>query len=496
MVTPRSFGFVTSQIHASQQLLDFELFQKRGPDAVRYEETMKLIIKSHLLILQERVPTLAVQPSTFTDDNGRTSNLLRVSGTIPITYSDAIYNIPVVFWLLDGYPKVAPRVLVMPTSTMVINRQHCHVSASGLVSVPYLHNWFYPRSDLVELVHDLVSVFSQDPPLYAAPASESRQNVDERGISPGVDLNLPYQVEGYRRPSSFPTFGPAQSTSFLHHSVPSPPLYHWHPESSTSRPSSEMNKTGNLNVASRTGAYTTSTSSVSGDVQSMSDPFCSFPPHWHSVSAFQAPNTTEPSSSSHRQDVINKLKHRIEEDSREVKKTTEMKLRKASDIQDVLQQRVMACEYGLEELDREMNSLKQEVQATLRNAAMLENWSEIHQSKEPTDDDAFEPCDALSNQLLECSAMEQAIEDVLYALDKAVERGVISVPTYLREVRTLSKEQFFQKATCIKVEAAQLQLEAPQNPHPVDAPQNLHPQSRGPQPPPAILREAFPWFAV
>ena len=92
------------------------------------------------------------------------------------------------------------------------------------------------------------------------------------------------------------------------------------------------------------------------------------------------------------------------------------------------------------------------------------------------DDEGIEPADPLSRQLLTCVAADLAIEDTLYALDRAVHedgRGmsgsvggsfhassssvapVLSLDVYLRTVRELSRKQFFHRATALKVQAAQ-----------------------------------------
>jgi ESCRT-I complex subunit TSG101 len=75
-------------------------------------------------------------------------------------------------------------------------------------------------------------------------------------------------------------------------------------------------------------------------------------------------------------------------------------------------------------------------------------------------DAAFETQDRFSKQLLESSAEDLAIEDLMYALDKAAQDGRIGAEVYLKNTRNLSREQFFHRATCIKVRAMQQQAQA------------------------------------
>lgn len=76
---------------------------------------------------------------------------MNLNGTIPVFYKQRQYNIPIVIWLYDKHPMIAPMVFVQPTTTMVI-RQGRHVDASGKVYLPYLSEWKAKKSDLVGLV--------------------------------------------------------------------------------------------------------------------------------------------------------------------------------------------------------------------------------------------------------------------------------------------------------------------------------------------------------
>ncbi|CAA7390594.1 unnamed protein product [Spirodela intermedia] len=139
---------------------------QRGPNALPYAEDVKWLIRQHLVSLLEAFPSLPPKSSTFTHNDGRSSQLLQVDGTIPIVYGGVVYNIPAVIWLLESYPRSPPAVFLTPTRDMIIKRNHPHVDSSGHVNVPYLRNWVYPSSNLVDLVRTLSHVFGQLPPLY------------------------------------------------------------------------------------------------------------------------------------------------------------------------------------------------------------------------------------------------------------------------------------------------------------------------------------------
>ncbi|XP_068634953.1 protein ELC-like [Aristolochia californica] len=158
--------------HYAQQFLSNVLSQ-RGPDALPYPEDVKWLIRHHLVALIESYPSLQAKTASFTHNDGRAVHLLQADGTIPMTYQDVTYNIPVVIWLMESYPRHSPCVYLAPTRDMIIKRGHPHVNPSGLVSAPYLHSWVFPSSNLLDLINTLSLIFGRDPPLYT---KQSRPN--------------------------------------------------------------------------------------------------------------------------------------------------------------------------------------------------------------------------------------------------------------------------------------------------------------------------------
>lgn len=101
-----------------------------------------------------------------------------------------------------------------------------------------------------------------------------------------------------------------------------------------------------------------------------------------------------------------------------------------------------------------------QLQMVSMNTDVLEGWLRENEGKKKDGvgiDDAFVPVDNFSKQMLECTSADLAIEDVVYALDKAVQDGSIPFDQYLRTIRSLSREQFFHRATALKVRGVQNQ---------------------------------------
>ncbi|XP_031469785.1 tumor susceptibility gene 101 protein [Phasianus colchicus] len=44
-----------------------------------------------------------------------------------------------------------------------------HVDANGKIYLPYLHEWKYPQSDLLELIQVMIVVFAEEPPVFSRP---------------------------------------------------------------------------------------------------------------------------------------------------------------------------------------------------------------------------------------------------------------------------------------------------------------------------------------
>ncbi|KAL3650182.1 hypothetical protein CASFOL_006585 [Castilleja foliolosa] len=379
----------------TQQFLNSVLSQ-RGPAALPYAEDMKWHIRQHLLHLTETQPSLQPKTAVFTHNDGRTVNLLQAEGTVPMSFQSVTYNIPVIIWLMESYPRHAPLVFVNPTRDMIIKRPHPFVSPNGVVSIPYIHSWVFPASNLVELVRSLSHFFARDPPLYSQRKPSSP--------NPNPNLNPSYGSMNSSVGSTVAARPAIPPRDYLPSPTPPPPY-------------------------------------GSGGGRIMEDPAEVF-----------------------KKNAIAKLVESLNGDIREMRKSREGEMEGFFGAQAVLRKREEDLKNGLKEMQDEKEALEQQLQMVLMNTDVMEGWLRENEGKSGNNDtvdvdEAFEPCDGLSKQMLDCTASDLAIEDAIYALDKAVQEGAIPFDQYLRNVRLLSREQFFHRATGSKVRAIQVQAQ-------------------------------------
>ncbi|XP_039060160.1 protein ELC-like [Hibiscus syriacus] len=386
----------------TQQFLSSVLSQ-RGPSSLPYTEDTKWLIRQHLLSLVSNYPSLEPKTATFTHNDGRSVNLLQADGTIPMPFQGVTYNIPIIIWLIESYPRYSPAVYVNPTRDMIIKRPHPHVSPSGLVSIPYLHNWIYPSSNLVDLVVNLSSAFSRDPPLY----SQRRPNPN---------------------PSPSPSINSSMSSSYGHH--PPPP--------------------GPRVAHTASGLYPPS-------------PYGRLQPPQHSE---PRPTSTDDAAEVYKRNAMNKLVEMVQGDIIGMRKAREVEMEGLFSAQAVLRRREEEINKGLKEMQYEKEALEHQLQVVLMNTDVLDSWIRDNEGKTKdleknnvNVDEAIHCVDPLCKQMLDCTAADLAIEDVVYSLDKAVQDGAVSFDQYLRNVRLLSREQFFHRATAAKVKEAQMQAQ-------------------------------------
>lgn len=545
---------------------------------------------------------MQAKASNFTHNDGRSVTLLQLEGTIPIWYKGGKYNIPITMWLLELFPRVPPLVYVTPTRDMIIRPRHSHVDPSGLVDVPYLREWVFQSSSILDLIQICCIAFGQETPLYScqqqrqpppqpqpqaqpqpgqyptaqrvspppgrvSPAQPqvthdyrpSTAGPGSRGMQQGIgtyDRNLGGQGSG--QIGSFPSQAlgssgrtPAGVAGSPVGADPKTALGRereggaWGALGANTKPGAMAGSmTGNL-TGPLTGNLYTGSGVGAGAGEALKG------------SPGGAAGTGLPASPSLKVDVVDvfrrnavaALTSRLERDVGESCQDASRKIESMLGVQQLLRDRRQLVDAEVRELQQEKGTLEQAlqvretpfrgkipaptepcrlayvslvfpstepcslvlcqpyvslalrhvnvgwhplthvvasrpVQACLTQANALETWLSANgqATTELDPDRIFEPTDALSRQLLDCISSDLAIEDTMYALDKAVQvgaggggggatglrrsgsgsggdgasgRGGIAVDTYLREVRSLAREQFTFRALELKIRAAQ-----------------------------------------
>lgn len=165
---------------------------------------------------------------------------------------------------------------------------------------------------------------------------------------------------------------------------------------------------------------------------------------------------------------MNKLVEMVHGDIIKMRKEREAEMEGLFSAQGVLRKREEEVNKGLKEMQDEKEALEQQLQVVLMSTDVLAGWVRENEGKiknlgknnDSVDvDEVFHCADVLSKQMLDCTAADLAIEDVVYSLDKALQEGAVPFDQYLRNVRLLSREQFFHRATASKVKEAQMQAQ-------------------------------------
>jgi ESCRT-I complex subunit TSG101 len=114
---------------------------------------------------------------------------------------------------------------------------------------------------------------------------------------------------------------------------------------------------------------------------------------------------------------------------------------------------------GVRRMGEEKEALEQCLQDVMMATDVTESWVMENSRRGDTQaaDDAIQPADVLSRQMIDCTAGDLALEDTIYALDKAIQEGSVPFDSYLRSVRALARDQFFHRALSAKVHSAQQQ---------------------------------------
>ncbi|CAK7346499.1 unnamed protein product [Dovyalis caffra] len=178
----------------------------------------------------------------------------------------------------------------------------------------------------------------------------------------------------------------------------------------------------------------------------------------HPFACSPAASFTHPSLVSKRE-ALDRLSVKLHYDTIALLAQTEDEMEDLPILQEELVKRDDIITSMIIGVEHERMNLKDRVENLTNQADVLVNWLRVNDPKsvvtkaenEMDDGDAFEAGDEESRLLIDYLAADRALEDLIYALDKAVEQGVVSFDVYIRQVRVFAREQFCYKAMLVKL---------------------------------------------
>lgn len=388
------------------------------------------LTKRQVQTLVHHYKGLAPKKDKFTFNDGQERDLINIQGTIPVPYRGQNYNIPVSLYLLDTHPYHAPLCYVKPTPDMQVKVSK-HVDAAGKIYLPYLHEWAHPASDLVGLVQICIVTFSEQPPVYAKPKQPAGLPYP---MQPGQGYPGPGQQQGY------PAYPPQPQGGGY------PPAYPPAPGGGYQPAYPPQPGYGGAQGAGGPG-YPPYPPQAGGG---------GYPPYPTPGGGYPQPQpvgrqdsmtgtvTAEHLTASIRSAVEDKVRRGLREQVEE--KSAEMQVLKRTGEelgqgQSRLKELVERMKREEEELDRDTAILEQK-------KTELETLQERAAEQEPLNpDDAVEAGAPLFRQLTNAYSEENAVEDALYFLGRALGEGVLDCDGYLKQVRVLSRRQFLLRET-------------------------------------------------
>ncbi|KAM6500554.1 UEV domain containing protein [Amanita muscaria] len=413
-----------------------------------------------------RFSTLRPKTDVYTYDDGRTQLLLCVHGLLPITFKRASYNIPVALWITREYPKDPPIAYVVPTNDMLVKPGRC-VDVSGRCSPEYIAHWERKSEGctLIALLEALQDQFSREPPLFSKPKGPSPK-ADEQSTSPRPDRPplppKPRPSSFHQSPSPTPYSGSSHATYVPSHVQPSErfqspprvsapsPVY---PRSDQAAPLSyppwDTGSSSQAAINYQSAAVFPGDVNVAPRIQPDAPQQQIYQPLDQVQPVQQAPpRPPNPELLQLHSHVHDKIKLEISTLSQGIASDTE-RLR-------ALQADLLAGEPAIRD---EMGRLEavRDVCCTVSNrlhdsvGRAESNIAELRRRGDPDIDEMVCATTIVHNQLINLTAEDNAIEDTIYQLHRALNAGRIDLDRFLRTTRVLAEEQFMKRALIEKI---------------------------------------------
>ncbi|KAF8636554.1 hypothetical protein AX17_003366 [Amanita inopinata Kibby_2008] len=438
-----------------------------------------------------RFNALRPKLDVYTHNDGRTQLLLCVHGVLPILFRRVSYNIPVALWITRDYPKQPPIAYVVPTNDMLVKPGR-YVDVSGKCDPEYIHNWERKTEgcSLSGLLEAMQDQFSREPPLFSKPKDRptpppASASAHDRPALPPKPRPSPNQSSSLGSPlhhsgsqasqlNSIPTVAkspipptlpgppsidarppqyrspprsPAVLPTYLGSEIaPPPPTLHqpiptnasWHIHASTPTVPMHHSFSPASNPAdSSTGVVVPLTTSLLDEDSPVTQPVRLAPPRPPNPELLQLHGT---------------LHDRIGMEMDSLSQALALDAERLRTLQTDLLAGEPAIRDEMARLEAVRDvcynvggKLKDRVQQAERNIG------ELRRKGDPEIDEMVCATSIVHNQLINLVAEDNAIEDTIYQLHRALNAGRIDLERFLRTTRVLAEEQFMKRALVEKI---------------------------------------------
>ncbi|KAI0321637.1 UEV domain-containing protein [Amylostereum chailletii] len=457
------------------------------------------VLYAHVAALLPAFNTLRPKTDVYTYDDGRTQLLLCIHGLLPISFRQSSYHIPIAIWVTRDYPREPPIAFVVPTSDMLIKPGR-GVDVSGRCLIDYLAHWARKSEgcDLLSLVHAMRDHFSHHPPVYSKP---KQQHPPQTALASGAvqtSTNPSGPVYAARPPPPVPPSPPPAPHSRptlppkpisppllqppspnalaptryispdppLHSTLaPNPPLPPPHPPLHTVHaPPPHPPWHPSPHPPSATAPIPARHSLPPGPPppSTLPSPYV-YPAHPNPSDPVPAPSLPPPSSvpAPPRPPNPELLRlHAAAHDklSSELASLAQVMALDADRLR-AHQRDLLAGEPAIRDEMARLEAVRdvcRAVAARMRDTvhAADRNLADLKRKGDPPVDELVCAPSIVHNQLVDLVAEDNAIEDTVYHLHRALNAGRIDLDRFLRTTRVLAEEQFMKRALVEKIQAA------------------------------------------
>ncbi|CAF0707685.1 unnamed protein product [Brachionus calyciflorus] len=387
----------------------------------KYKDLTKRDITGALSYFKDLVPKL----DKYVYPNGLIKELVCLNGTIPVNFRNAIYNIPIQIFLSDSHPYEAPIAYVRPTPDMSINVSDT-VDANGRIGLHCLNEWSYQNSDLYMLLNLMTIKFSEQTPLYSKPnkIAQPPSTYPTMGNYP-INNVAPYPTDNFR--SSFPVMPSYPSpTTATTTTTPYPTNSNPYYPMPTGQMFSHLKSGSNSNIGSTRPTFNQNT-------RTTAYPDDTIKPEHYRISLISA--------------VEDKIKKRYKDLCDEKIAEIDSLKRLSSDLeisQNNLNIFIKEAEnecLNIKHLTDELKSKKSQFEENIKRMK--------HRDNANIEDVVVTPA-PLYRQILQLYTEEQAIQDLIFYLSEGLSHKTINLENFLKQVRLLSRKQFYLRATIQK----------------------------------------------